>query len=76
MFKTWFKIFYRNSKKNWLNIVVNIFGLTVGFAGLLLVLLYLPKAEIESLFDSWDPDKSGVLELDELQKQLRRGGKP
>ncbi|QOD61055.1 ABC transporter permease [Polaribacter haliotis] len=40
MFKTWFKIFYRNSKKNWLNIVVNIAGLTVGFAGLLIVLLY------------------------------------
>ena len=41
MFKTWFKIFFRDSKKNWLNIVVNILGLTVGFAGLLLVLLYL-----------------------------------
>ena len=41
MLKTWFKIFYRNSKKNWLNIVVNIFGLTVGFAGLLIVLLYM-----------------------------------
>ncbi|QTE22993.1 ABC transporter permease [Polaribacter cellanae] len=45
MFKTWFKIFYRNSKKNWLNIVINIAGLTVGFAGLLLVLLYLNDEE-------------------------------
>ena len=45
MLKTWFKIFYRNSKKNWLNIVINIFGLTVGFAGLLLVLLYLNDEE-------------------------------
>ncbi len=45
MLQTWFKIFYRNSKKNWLNIVVNIFGLTVGFAGLLLVLLYLNDEE-------------------------------
>ncbi len=41
MTQTWFKIFFRNSKKNWLNIVVNILGLTMGFAGLLLVLLYL-----------------------------------
>ncbi|MEE9407848.1 MAG: ABC transporter permease [Polaribacter sp.] len=40
MLKTWFKIFFRNSKKNWLNLVINILGLTVGFAGLLLVLLY------------------------------------
>ena len=45
MFKIWFKIFFRNSKKNWLNIVVNIFGLTLGFAGLLLVLLYLNDEE-------------------------------
>ncbi|WP_405604441.1 ABC transporter permease [Polaribacter sp. Asnod1-A03] len=41
MIQTWFKIFFRNSKKNWLNILVNILGLTVGFAGLLIVLLYL-----------------------------------
>ena len=45
MLKTWFKIFYRNSKKHWLNIVVNIFGLTVGFAGLLIVLLYMNDEE-------------------------------
>ena len=40
MIKTWFKIFYRNSKKNWLNMLVNILGLTLGFSGLLIVLLY------------------------------------
>jgi putative ABC transport system permease protein len=40
MLKIWFKIFFRNSQKNWLNITVSIVGLTVGFAGLLLVLLY------------------------------------
>ena len=41
MIQTWFKIFFRNSKKNWLNILVNILGLTLGFTGLLIVLLYL-----------------------------------
>ena len=41
MIQTWFKIFFRNSKKNWLNMVVNMLGLTLGFAGLLIVLLYL-----------------------------------
>ncbi|WP_064968192.1 ABC transporter permease [Tenacibaculum ovolyticum] len=40
MLQTWFKIFFRNSLKNWLNLVVNILCLTMGFAGLLLVLLY------------------------------------
>ena len=32
------------------------------------------KEAVDELFDSWDPDGSGVLELNELQKQLRRGG--
>lgn len=41
MLQTWLKIFYRNSKKNWLNVVINIVGLTLGFAGLLMVMLYL-----------------------------------
>lgn len=41
MIKTWFKIFYRNSKKNWLHLIINVLGLTLGFAGLLIVLLYL-----------------------------------
>ena len=45
MIQTWFKIFFRNSKKNWLNLVINILGLTVGFAGLLIVLLYLNDEE-------------------------------
>jgi putative ABC transport system permease protein len=40
MLQTWFKIFFRNSKKNWFNILINILGLTLGFAVLLLVLLY------------------------------------
>tara|TARA_B100000795_G_scaffold108543_1_gene80145 strand:+ start:338 stop:625 length:288 start_codon:yes stop_codon:yes gene_type:complete len=31
------------------------------------------KAEVDALFDSWDPDGSGQLELKELNKLLRRG---
>lgn len=41
MLQTWFKIFFRNQKKNWLNSLVNILGLTIGFGVLILVLLYL-----------------------------------
>ena len=40
MLQTWFKIFFRNSKKNWLNIFINVLGLTLGLAVLLIVLLY------------------------------------
>ena len=33
----------------------------------------MPKKEIDALFESWDPDGSGRLELKEIEKQLRRG---
>ena len=45
MIQTWFKIFFRNSKKNWLNLLINILGLTLGFAGLIVVLLYFNDEE-------------------------------
>ena len=32
-----------------------------------------PAEEIDALFDSWDPDGSGTLEMSELQKLLRPG---
>ena len=35
--------------------------------------LEVPVAEIDQLFDEWDPDKSGKLELKELNSKLRRG---
>ena len=57
MIKTWFKIFYRNSKKNKLNIAVNILSLTLGFAGLMFVLLYLDD---EKSYNAWNPEKNEV----------------
>ena len=36
--------------------------------------LEVPTVEVDKLFDAWDPDKSGSLELSELNKILRRGG--
>ena len=32
----------------------------------------LPTKAIDDLFDSYDPDKSGVMEFAELQKMLRK----
>lgn len=46
MIQTWFKIFFRNSKKNWLNMLVNMLGLTIGFAGLLIV--FKGRTELQS----------------------------
>jgi len=60
MIKTWFKIFYRNAGKNWLNILINILGLTLGFAVLLLVLLY---ANDEKSYNAWNPDKDHIFKV-------------
>ncbi|CAM1354098.1 ABC transporter permease [Tenacibaculum insulae] len=57
MIQTWFKIFFRNQQKNWLNSLVNISGLTLGLAGLLIVLLYLNE---EQSYNQWNPNKDDV----------------
>lgn len=57
MFQIWFKVFFRNSKKNWLNALINISGLTLGLAGLLVVLLYLNE---EKSYNEWNPNKDEV----------------
>jgi len=57
MLQTWIKLFFRNSKKNWLNLVVNISGLTLGFAGLLIVLLYFND---ELSYNDWNPNKDEI----------------
>ena len=67
MLQTWFKIFFRNSKKNWLNIIINISGLTLGLAGLLIVLLYLKD---EESYNSTNPNKN---EIYRLSHQINNG---
>ena len=57
MKKIWFKIFFRNAKKNWLNISINIFGLTLGLVGLIFVLLYIND---EKSYNAWNPHKNEI----------------
>ncbi|TYP98343.1 putative ABC transport system permease protein [Tenacibaculum adriaticum] len=63
MVRTWFKIFYRNSKKNWLNVAINVAGLMLGFAGLLLILLHLQD---EELYNSQNPNKDNIFRVSHL----------
>ena len=37
-----------------------------------LLILNVPRADVDALFSSWDPDGSGTLTLKELEKVLRR----
>ncbi|WP_420553362.1 ABC transporter permease [Tenacibaculum aiptasiae] len=57
MFQIWLKIFYRNSKKNWLNVLVNILGLALGFTTALIVLAYLND---EQSYNSSNPQKDNI----------------
>ena len=68
MYQIWLKIFFRNSKKNWLNTFINISGLTLGLAGLLIVLLYLNE---EKSYNQWNPNKDDVYRVN--LKQAKSG---
>lgn len=60
MIKIWLKIFYRNQKKNVLNTSVNVMGLTLGLAGLLIVLLYFFD---EKSYNQWNENKDQIYRL-------------
>ena len=60
MLQIWFKIFYRNQKKNWLNIIINVLGLTLSLSVLLLVLLYLRD---EQKYNETNPNKNDIFRV-------------
>ena len=60
MWQIWFKLFFRNSKKNWLNTLINVSGLTLGLVGLTLVLLYFNQ---ERSYDQWNPNKNTIYKV-------------
>ncbi|CAL2093225.1 ABC transporter permease [Tenacibaculum sp. 190524A02b] len=60
MLKVWFKIFYRTSKKNWLNTIINICGLALGLIGLIIVLLYYNE---ENAYDAWNSNKNIIYKV-------------
>lgn len=57
MIKIWFKIFFRNSQKNGLNVFVNISGLALGLMGLIIVLLNITD---ELSYNAWNPYKNEI----------------
>lgn len=57
MFKVWLTLFMRNSRKNGIHTFINILGLTLGLAGLLLVLLYMAD---EKRYNQWNPYKNDI----------------
>ncbi|WP_196893217.1 ABC transporter permease [Aureivirga marina] len=60
MLKIWFKIFYRNSRKNWLHTIINLLGLTLGLVGFILVSTYYFT---EKSYNQWNPNKDNIYRI-------------
>lgn len=57
MLNNWLKIAFINYKKNWLSTAINLFGLTVGLTGFMLILLHWND---EESFEKWNPEKDHI----------------
>ena len=57
MLKNWLKIAFINYKKNWLSTFINLFGLTVGLTGFMLILMHWND---EESYEKWNPQKDNI----------------
>lgn len=57
MLNNWLKIAFINYKKNWLSTAINLFGLTVGLTGFMMILLHWND---EESFEKWNPEKDQI----------------
>lgn len=57
MLKNWLKIAFINYKKNWLSTIINLFGLTIGLTGFMLILMHWND---EESFEKWNPKKDNI----------------
>jgi putative ABC transport system permease protein len=54
MLKNWLKIAFINYKKNWLSTIINLFGLTIGLTGFMLILMHWND---EESYEKWNPKR-------------------
>ena len=57
MLQNWLKIAFINYKKNWLSTVINLFGLTIGLTGFMLILMHWND---EESFEKWNPKRENI----------------
>lgn len=57
MLNNWLKIAFINYKKNWLSTIINLFGLTIGLAGFMLILMHWND---EESYEKWNPKKNQI----------------
>ena len=57
MLNNWLKIAFINYKKNWLSTIINLFGLTIGLTGFILILMHWND---EESYEIWNPKKENI----------------
>ena len=57
MLNNWLKIAFINYKKNWLSTIINLFGLTIGLTGFMLILMHWND---EESYEKWNPKKENI----------------
>ncbi|MCX8534194.1 ABC transporter permease [Chryseobacterium luquanense] len=57
MLNNWLKIAFINYKKNWLSTIINLFGLTIGLTGFMLILMHWND---EESYEKWNPKKDKI----------------
>ncbi|SHF68999.1 ABC transporter permease [Chryseobacterium vrystaatense] len=66
MLNNWLKIAFINYKKNWLSTAINLFGLTVGLTGFMLILMHWND---EESFEKWNPKKDNIYYFQSYHKK-------
>lgn len=61
MLRNWIKIAFSNYKRNLLSTVINIFGLTIGLTGFMLILMHWQD---ERSYEAWNPNKENIYFLE------------
>lgn len=57
MLHNWLKIAFINYKKNWLSTLINLFGMTIGLTGFMLILMHWND---EESYEKWNPEKDRI----------------
>ena len=66
MLNNWLKIAFINYKKNWLSTIINLFGLTIGLTGFMLILMHWND---EESYERWNPKKDQIYGLQSYFKK-------
>ena len=71
MLQNWLKIAFINYKKNWLSTIINLFGLTIGLTGFMLILMHWND---EESYEKWNPKKDNIYYFQTYNKKENNYG--